>query len=193
MARTKVLVGSIVVAIAVVTLAYTSSIDELGGVTSFSIKQKLAELSLSITNDGPIPQNIKNLPISDSATGFGYGWFAVDLSSGHMQRGPGHLIGYAITLYDEQNDWQSESMRLTHVTDTQYFCIELAIENSGKVSFDENIIRVNIETSPENIAMNLIDVPVYRVDRAVAFEVVSHPKCHFDNALHFLKIKENQT
>lgn len=56
-----------------------------------------------------MPQTIDDLQLSDSAIGFGYGWFGVrKTGGGHIEEGEGHLRGYTINIFssEDESGWE---------------------------------------------------------------------------------------
>ena len=80
-------------------------------IVDFDAVQFGNELSLSMSIGNIIPETIDEIPLSESAIGFAYGWFGdSNISGGHVEgKGSGHLQGYIVSMYhDTEDGWQVE-------------------------------------------------------------------------------------
>jgi len=158
--------------------------NEPQDVLSLSAVQYGNELSLSMIANGTIPQSLDELSLSESAIGFGYGWFGSgNIQAEHFEgAGAGHLKGYIVTLNFQNSSatinatgWevQAVSVDVAHGHDWPVNYCMMINPGSADLQIEEN--KISIKT--------LNDVPpninAFFVDRIASFEIKpNQTPCH---------------
>jgi len=147
-------------------------------IVGFDAVQFGNELSLSMTIGDDVPITIDEIPLSDSAIGFAYGWFGEDKTGGgHIEvEGSGHLQGYLVSMYHDtmQDGWQVEPVDVDVIPlgiAGIDFCMNIR-DGSAMLTMQDNTILV--DTSPDFRPQ----INAFFVDRAVSLELVTSRWCH---------------
>ena len=152
-------------------------------IVDFSAVQFGNELSLTMTIGDDVPITIDEIPLSDSAIGFGYGWYgdSEPPKSGHLEGGgSGHLQGYVVSMYHDtaEDGWQLEPVNMDLLTPFGWdidYCLSL-VNKSAKLRIQNNTIFVD---TPPDIKPQ---VNAFFVNQAASLELSTSNKCH-DNQI----------
>jgi len=199
MYRIKFLAGSIaggiIVAAIIVTLVMNSSTEltseevtnvvkddfiETGDPTKikkFTIKEAGNSKFLSITADGKIPHDGKQLPISESAKSFGYAWLRLEEGNEHLHHVNDRLVGYVASIKPGDDGSSPErwwNVELVHImqmeSDDSNFCIVSSKKTFGIISVTQNEIKVELTFLESSI--------LPRLDRAMVIAIEYDETCH---------------
>jgi len=152
-------------------------------VLSMSAEQYGNELSLSMIVNGTIPQSLDELSLSESAIGFGYGWFGPrNIEVGHIEgAGAGHLKGYIVILNAKNSTaninatgWEVQAVSVDVVPENWpvNYCMRIK-PGSADLQIQEN--KISIKT-PSDIPPN---IKAFFVDRVASFEIKPDQRpCH---------------
>lgn len=152
-------------------------------VLSMSAEQYGNELSLSMIANGTIPQSLDELSLSESAIGFGYGWFGPrNIEVGHLEgAGTGHLKGYIVILNAKNSTaninatgWEVQAVRVDVALGNWpvNYCMKIK-PGSADLQIQEN--KISIKT-PSDVPPN---IKAFFVDRIASFELKpEQTPCH---------------
>ena len=150
--------------------------DDPVSVVDFTALQYGDEITLTMTIGGEMPQTIDEISLSDSAIGFGYGWFGVSgTGGGHSEEGGGHLRGYTINIFssEDKSGWEAKPAAWS-VYKTSYMdgCMVIG-ESPADFSVEQN--KITLTNEPDTrpyLNANFFD-------RIVSFEIRPESKfCH---------------
>ena len=117
-----------------------------------------------------MPNTIDEISLSDSAIGFGYGWFGVVGSGeGHLEGGEGHLRGYIVKITEDESEWKPDPVRLDLMLGELKTYGDACISPQmypADFSVDDNIITLT--NGPDNRPY----VNAFFVNRIVSFEII---------------------
>ena len=144
-------------------------------------------ITLDMTIGAAMPDTIDEMSLSESATGFGYGWFGgTRPGGGHLEgEGEGHLIGYIVKITEDEPEWKADPVRLDLVLVSRSIYGEACISIQkfpADFSVDDNIITLT--NGPDNRPY----VNAFFVDRIVSFEIIPNINnwCHENQ--YFMKM-----
>ena len=154
-------------------------------ITKFSIKERGDMVILSITVDGKIPYDGKQLPISESAKAFGYAWLRLDSSSDQFHHTPDQLIGYMASIkpgddgLSPEKWWNVESVNILQMDpDNPKLCFFYSQKTEGIISVTENELRVDV--IPNRDFSSLFGY------RAIVIEIEENETCLTGKGVHIL-------
>jgi len=138
------------------------------------------ELSLSMSLGDIIPESLDDIPLSENAIGFGYGWFEVTktIEEHSIKGGPGHMRAYLVNKYIDDTGssaWKLETANVDIIALVDYhvdFCLRTFDTVAEMVLANKTItVKTPPDTTPR---MN-----AFYVDRAASFELVPDNRyCH---------------
>jgi len=144
-------------------------------VVDFTAVQYGDEITLTMTIGGEMPQTIDEISLSESAIGFGYGWFGVSGTGGGHEEGGGHLRGYTINIFssEDESGWEAKPAAWT-VFKTSYMdgCMGM-----GRPPADFSVEQNKITLTNEPDTRPYLNANF--IDRIVSFEIRPESKfCH---------------
>lgn len=204
MTKKVVIVGGIAAAIAIVFVIFVVSSGTISNVSPETAEKELIPsndpvdvvdftavqfgdvITLNMTIGAPMPDTFHEISLSDSAIGFGYGWFGgTGSGGGHMEtKGVGHLLGYIVKITEDEPEWKADPVRLDLIPVSlktyDDACISIQ-KYPADFSVEQN--KITLTNGPDNRPY----VNAFFVDRIVSFEIFPHGKLCHDNQ-YFMSI-----
>ena len=196
MTKTVIIGGGIAAAIAIVFVIFVVSPGTISNVSpvaekelipsndpvdviDFTAVQFVDVITLNMTIGAAMPDTFHEISLSDSAIGFGYGWFGIKGSSeGHLEGGIGHLLGYIVKITEDESEWKAVPVKLDLITLTKSpyndACI-LIYEYPADFSVEQN--KITLTNGPDNRPF----VNAFFIDRIASFEMLPHGYWCHDN------------
>ena len=209
MASKAIIGGGIAAAVAIVFVIFVVSSDTISNVSPETAEKELIPsndpvnvidftavqfgdiITLDMTIGAAMPDTIDEILLSDSAIGFGYGWFGVKgIGAGHLEgEGEGHLRGYIVKITEDESEWKADPVRLDLMIAAlkTYGDACISIQKfPADFSVDDNIITLT--NGPDNRPY----VNAFFVDRIVSFEIIPDIRnwCHENQ--YFMKIIDTE-
>ena len=203
MVRKEIIGGSIAAAIAIifVLVLTTTTVPEIQEkqfiktdptyIVDFGAVQYENELSLTMSLGDDVPQDISDIPLSESALGFAYGWFGINKQKPGEEvegRGPNHLIGYIVSMYhdDIEPDWKVQpDLKVGPGWKVEPVLADIILGHApidycvrfwgppAEVQIVDNTL--SLKTFPDTAPI----LNAFFVDRAVSLEILGHSlQCH---------------
>ena len=204
MASKAIIGGGIAAAIAIVFVIFVVSSDTISNVSPETAEKELIPsndpvdvidftavqfgdvITLNMTIGAAMPDTFHDISLSDSAIGFGYGWFGIKGSGeGHLEGGIGHLLGYIVMITEDESEWKAVPVKLDLITPTKApysdACVSI-YEYPADFSVDDNIITLT--NGPDNRPY----VNAFFIDRIASFEILPNINdwCHENQ--YFMRI-----
>jgi len=205
MTKSYIIAGAVAAAVAIVLVIFVVSSDTISNVSPETAEKELIpsndpvdvvdftavqfgdEITFHMTIGAEMPQTFDEISLSDSAIGFGYGWFGVkSVGKGHLEgEGEGHLRGYIVKITEDEPEWEAKSVRLDLILRSGSIhsdaCIAL-LKFPADFSVDDNIITLT--NGPDNRPY----VNAFFIDRIASFEILPNINnwCHENQ--YFMKI-----
>ena len=209
MSKIKFLAGSIaggiIVAAIIVTLVMNSSTEltseevtnvvkddfiETGDPTKikkFTVEEAGNSKFLSLTADGKIPHDGKQLPISESAKSYGYAWLRLEKGADDFHHIKDSLVGYIATIRPGDDGssperwWNVQLVSILQIDPDDPLCLISSKETFGIISVTQNEIKVELTF--------LAGSPSPPLDRAMVIAIEYDETCHNGNAVRILDSK----
>ena len=150
-------------------------------IVEFSAVQYGNELTLSMSLGDIIPESLDEIPLSEDAVAFGYGWFGGNKAEekDHIDKGLPHMIGYILSLNRNDtasaNGWKLNAADIDTIFTKKFgvdYCLKLLDTNAVMVLANNTItVKTPPDTSPY--------LRAYFAQRAVSIELVPDDHvCH---------------